>query len=140
MSGPHFWLCLFTFRPIASKQLNGLTTIDTVSWLSGPVVTHPLWVQEVPGSIPVSGKGFYVWFVVLSLLCFYFFFVPKHIIWDLLFCFGKHVWVTFVLCCCGFFLMHKRGFFFAVNIWDNLSKREWFKKVRCIQILYNLHV
>jgi len=31
MSGPQIWLCLFTFRPIASKQLNGLLTIDTVS-------------------------------------------------------------------------------------------------------------
>jgi len=31
MPGPQIWLCLFTFRPIASKQLNGLTTIDTVS-------------------------------------------------------------------------------------------------------------
>jgi len=31
MSGPQIWLCLFTFRPIASKQLNGLTTINTVS-------------------------------------------------------------------------------------------------------------
>jgi len=31
MSGPHIWLCLFTFRPIASKQINGLTTIDTLS-------------------------------------------------------------------------------------------------------------
>jgi len=31
MSGPQIWLCLFMFRPIASKQLNGLTTIDTVS-------------------------------------------------------------------------------------------------------------
>jgi len=31
MSGPQIWLCLFTFRPIASKQLNGLTTIDAVS-------------------------------------------------------------------------------------------------------------
>jgi len=30
-SGPQIWLCLFTFRPIASKQINGLTTIDTVS-------------------------------------------------------------------------------------------------------------
>jgi len=29
--GPQIWLCLLTFRPIASKQLNGLTTIDTVS-------------------------------------------------------------------------------------------------------------
>jgi len=31
MSGPQIRLCLFTFRPIASKQLNGLTTIDTLS-------------------------------------------------------------------------------------------------------------
>ena len=31
MSGPQIWLCLFTFRPIASKKLNGLTTIDTLS-------------------------------------------------------------------------------------------------------------
>jgi len=31
MCGPQIWLCLFTFRPIASKQLKGLTTIDTVS-------------------------------------------------------------------------------------------------------------
>ena len=30
MSGPQIWLCLFTFRLIASKQLNGLTTIDTL--------------------------------------------------------------------------------------------------------------
>jgi len=73
MSGPQIWLCLFTFRPIASKQLNGLTTIDIRSWLGGAVVKHPLWVQEVPGSIPGSGKGFYVWFFVLLLLCFYFF-------------------------------------------------------------------
>jgi len=78
MSGPQIWLCLFMFRPIASKQLNGLTTIDTVSWLGGAVVTHPLWVQEVPGSIPGSGKDFYVSFFAL-LLCFYFF-VKKHII------------------------------------------------------------
>ena len=80
MSGPQIWLCLFTFRPIASKQLNGLTTIDTVSWLGGAVVTHPLWVQEVPGSIPGSGKGFYVWFLVLLLLCFYLF-IQKHSIY-----------------------------------------------------------
>jgi len=31
MSGQQIRLSLFTFRPIASKQLNGLTTIDTVS-------------------------------------------------------------------------------------------------------------
>jgi len=60
MSGPQIWLCLFTFRPIASKKLNGLTTIDTFSRIGGAVVTHPLWVQEVPGSIPSSGNGFYV--------------------------------------------------------------------------------
>jgi len=58
MSGPQIQLCLFTFRRIVSKQLNGLTTIDTFSWLGGAVVTHPLWVQEVLDSIPDSGKGF----------------------------------------------------------------------------------
>ena len=57
-------LGLFTFRPIVSKQLNGLTTIDTLSRFGGArpgaVVTHPLWVQGLPGAIPGSGKGFYV--------------------------------------------------------------------------------
>jgi len=60
MCGPQIQLCLFTFWPIASKQLNSLTTIDSLSWLGGAVVTHPLWVQEVPCSIPGSGKGFTV--------------------------------------------------------------------------------
>jgi len=72
MFGPQIRLCLFTFRPIASKQLNSLTTIVTFSWLGGAVVTHPLWVQEVPGSIPGSGKGFMFDFFVLLLMCFYF--------------------------------------------------------------------
>jgi len=80
MSGPQIRLCLFTFWPIASKKLNGLTTIDTLSWLGGAVVTHPLWVQEVPGSITSSGKGFYVWFFVLLLLLWFYFFVKKHTI------------------------------------------------------------
>ena len=60
MSGPQIRLCLFTFRPNASKQFNSLTTIDTLSRFGGAVVTHPFWVLEVPGSIPGYGKGFYV--------------------------------------------------------------------------------
>jgi len=79
MSGLQIWLCLFTFRPIASKQLNSLITIDSLRWLCGEVVTHPLWVQEVPGWIPSSGKGFYVYlfcFVVVVFLLL----VQKHII------------------------------------------------------------
>ena len=68
MCGPQIWLCL-RFDPL---RRNGLTTIYTLSWLSGAVVTHPLWMQEAPGSISGSGKDFYVWFVVLLLLCFYF--------------------------------------------------------------------
>ena len=40
MSGTQIWLCLFTFRLIASKQLNGLTTIDILNWLSGAVVIN----------------------------------------------------------------------------------------------------
>jgi len=67
--GRQIQLCLFTCRPIASKQLNSLTTIDTDSWLGGAVVTHPLWVQEVPGLIPGSGKGFYVWFFLFCCWC-----------------------------------------------------------------------
>ena len=90
MTGPQIWLCLFTFRPITSKQLNGLTTIDTVSWLGGAVLTHPLWVQAVPGSIPGSGKGFYVSFFALLLLCFYFL-SKKHII--------CHIILEFLLQC-----------------------------------------
>jgi len=63
-------------RPIASKQLNSSTSIVTFSWPSGAVVTHPLWLREVPGSIPGSDKYLYVWFFVL--LCFYFFCPKKH--------------------------------------------------------------
>jgi len=84
MCGPQIRLCLFTFRPIASKQLNSLTTIDILSWLVGAVVTYPLWVQEVPGSIPGSDKGFYVWFFVLLLLCF--FFLSKNTLFVTKFC------------------------------------------------------
>ena len=32
MCGPQIWLCLFMFRPIASKHLNSLTTTATHSW------------------------------------------------------------------------------------------------------------
>jgi len=58
MSGPQMLLYLFTFGPIASKKLNDLTTIATLSWLGGAVVTNPGAID--PGSIPISGKGFYV--------------------------------------------------------------------------------
>jgi len=71
MCGPQIMLGLFTFRPIVSKQLKSLTTIDIFRWLGGAVVTHPLGVQQDPGSIPGSGKGFYVC-VLLLLFCFYF--------------------------------------------------------------------
>ena len=57
MCSPQIQLCLITFRPIASKQLNSLI-IDTPIWIGGAVVTHPLWVQEIPGLIPGYGKGF----------------------------------------------------------------------------------
>jgi len=59
MCGPQIRLCLFTFRLIVSKWLNSLTTIDTLSLIGGAEVTHPLWVREVPGSIPGSDKDFY---------------------------------------------------------------------------------
>jgi len=49
------------------KQLNSLTLIETLSCL---VKTE---VQEILGSIPGSGKDFYVCCFGLLLLCFYFF-------------------------------------------------------------------
>jgi len=80
MCAPQIRLCLFTFRPIASKRCNSLTRIYSHSWLSCAEVTHPLWMREFLGSIPSSDKVFYVWFFfVLLLLCFYFL-VQKHII------------------------------------------------------------
>jgi len=49
--------CLFMIQPIASKQFNSLTTLNTLSWLGGAEVMYSLWVRKVPGSIPNSGKG-----------------------------------------------------------------------------------
>ena len=56
--GPQNRFCLFMFRPIALKQLNSLTTIDTFSWLGGPKVTQLAAVRMVPGSIPGYGMDF----------------------------------------------------------------------------------
>jgi len=47
MCGPQIRICFFSFRPIASIQLNSLTTIVNLCRLGGTVVTHPLWVQKV---------------------------------------------------------------------------------------------
>jgi len=70
---PPWKFSLFMFQTIAPKELNSLTTIVTFSWFGGAEVTHPLWLREVPGSIPGSGNAFSVWFFVLLLLCLYFF-------------------------------------------------------------------
>jgi len=81
MCGLEIWLYL-RFHPLhlKFKHLNSLTTIDTFSWLCGPEVMHLTGVWEFPpGSIPGSGKDFYVWFSVLLL---FFLFCPKHIICD----------------------------------------------------------
>jgi len=43
------------FGHITWKQLNSLTSVDMFS-LCGQKVMHQTAVQEVPGSIPVSGK------------------------------------------------------------------------------------
>jgi len=56
--GPKMWLCLFMFRLNTQKQLNRLTLIDMFS--CGTAVTHQTVVREVPCSIPVSGKHFYI--------------------------------------------------------------------------------
>jgi len=69
--GPQIRLCLFTFQPNRSEKFNSLTTIVTLIWLGGAEVTHPLWVQEVLGSIPRSGKGFYVDFCFVVVVYFF---------------------------------------------------------------------
>jgi len=52
------------------ETVNSLSTIDILSWLAVAVVTHSLWVHDVPGSIPGSGKSFYVifCFVVVDII------------------------------------------------------------------------
>jgi len=70
MCGPQIRFCLFSFRPIASKQLNSLTTISALSWLGGAVVRHPHWVQEVSGSIPGSRMfDFYLIYLTYYKIC-----------------------------------------------------------------------
>jgi len=78
MCGPQILACLFTFQHIASKQLNSLITIDTLSWLGGAEVCICFFrVRQVLGLIPSSGKGFYVRLFVL-LFMWFLFFVQKH--------------------------------------------------------------
>jgi len=72
----------FTFRPIASKQLNSLTKTDNLSWLHWWCLGNAsAWLQSWgPGFKSRLRQGFYVClFFVLLLLCFYLF-VQKHII------------------------------------------------------------
>ena len=57
--GPQIRLRLFTFRPIASKQLKSLTLSDTLSWLSDKGVAQLLCLRMVSGSIAGYGKVFY---------------------------------------------------------------------------------
>jgi len=78
MCGPQIRLCLFTFRPIASKQLNTLTTIDAHSWLGGAVVMDPLWLQEVPGWIPGSCKWFFMFYFFYFIVVVFLPFVKTH--------------------------------------------------------------
>jgi len=75
MTGPQNRLCLFTFRPIASKQLNGLTTIDILSWLGGAIVTHPLGCKRSRVQSPTQARVFM--FDFLYCFCCVFSFCPK---------------------------------------------------------------
>jgi len=77
MSGPQIWLCLFTFRPIASKVkwLDYNRYSQLTQWCSGNASALG---ASIPVSITSSGKGFYVWLFVLLLLCFNFFCKKTH--------------------------------------------------------------
>ena len=80
MCVPQIRLCLFTFRPVASKRCNSLNGIYSLSWLSCAEETHPLWVREVLGSIPGSDKSF------LFCCCCVFTFWSKHTLFVTQFC------------------------------------------------------
>ena len=78
MCGPQSRLCLFTFRPIASKHLDSLTTIVSFSCLGGAVVKHPLSVLAPRVRFPVTPRVFMFDCFVLLLLCFDFFCPKTH--------------------------------------------------------------
>jgi len=77
MSGPQIWLCLFTFRPIALKEFNSLTTIETLMqltrWCSGNASALG---ARGPGFNPLLLQGF-----LCLIFCFvvvvFFLFCPK---------------------------------------------------------------
>ena len=85
MCGPQIRLYLFTFRTIASKQLNSSTSIDTLSWLGAAVVTHPLWVHDAPGQFPAPARDFKFDFLFCFLLM-WFYFLSKNTLFVVQFC------------------------------------------------------
>jgi len=99
MCGPQMWLCLFVFQPITLKQLNSLTSIDTLSCLGGLEVTHRAAVWEVPGSISDSGKDY----LVLLLFWFYFFVSKSIICRDFFAIFFQSSFLVYLIYCkiCG---------------------------------------
>jgi len=88
---------------MASKELNGLTTIDTISCLGGAVVTYPFWVQKVPGLIPGSRNVFMFDFLFCCCCCV-FTFLSKN--------------ASFVTKVCNSF--YKVNLFSILNILQNL--------------------
>ena len=51
MSGPHIWLCLFTFRPIALKEFNSLTMYNRYCQLTR-------WCSGNASALGALGPGF----------------------------------------------------------------------------------
>ena len=74
MCVPQIRDCLFTFRPIASKQFNSLTTIVSLSWLGSTEVTHPLWCEKSRVQFLALVR---VCFIFLFYYCVLIFFGPK---------------------------------------------------------------
>jgi len=72
MCGPQSRLCLFTFRPILSKQLNSLTTINILSWLDGNAFALG---ARVPGFNSWLRQGFLC--LIVLLCCCVFAFCPQ---------------------------------------------------------------
>jgi len=87
------------FRPITLKQLNSLTSIDIFSCVGSLEVTQQTLMREVPGSIPGTGQGFKFVFLLLLMLCVYFFVNYTLFVMNLAMLFAMLIYLVYLTYC-----------------------------------------
>ena len=75
MCGPQIQFCLFTFRPIALKQITRLTTINTFSWLMVQRLHASNWGVRGPGFNSSLWQGYLC--VIFLFCCVFYSFVQN---------------------------------------------------------------